>query len=84
MVQSIVAVVEDNMSFLSVRSTMNIKTFLSVVSDVSVGTSVPSDLLGVLTSVWLNVGSNVDSEAVSSLVGDSIVSFSKSSDSLSS
>jgi len=84
LVQSIVAVVEDNMSVLSVRCTVNVKTFLSVVSDVSVGTSVPSDLLGVLTSVWLDVGSNVNSETVSSLVGDSIVSSSKSSDSLSS
>jgi len=35
LVQTIVAVVEDNMSVVSVGFSMNIKTFLSVVSDVS-------------------------------------------------
>lgn len=63
---------------------MDIKALSSVVLDVSVGSSVPSNLLGILVRVWLDVGSNTNSESGSSLVGDSIVSSSKSSDSVSS
>jgi len=82
LVLTVMAVPEDNMSVVSVRSTMNVKTFLSVVSDVSVSTVVPSDSLEVLVGVLSDSGSDSNSELVTSLVGDDVASSSPSSDSL--
>jgi len=82
LVLTVVAVPEDNVSVVSVRSTMDIETFLSVVSDVSVGTVVPSDSLVVLALPLSDGSSNTNSELVSSLVGDDEVSSSPSSDGL--
>ena len=80
LVETVVAVPEDDVSVVSVGSTMDIKALSSVVLDVSVGTVVPSDLLSSQSSVWLDVGSNSNSELVSSLVGDGIVSLGPGSD----
>jgi hypothetical protein len=84
LVLSIVAVPEDDVSVVSVASTMNIETFLSVVSDVSLGTRVPSDFVFVLSSVWSDVSSDTNSESVSELVTNAVVSSLPGSNGLSS
>ena len=73
--EMIVAVVEDNMSPVSVNVSMYLHTFSSVVLDVSSGSSVPSGLNSVvLTLVDSDNSSIVDSETNSSLVSKNVVS----------
>lgn len=73
--EMIVAVVEDNMSPVSVNVSMYLHTFSSVVLDVSSGSFVPSGLNSVvLTLVDSDNSSIVDSETNSSLVSKNVVS----------
>ena len=80
LVSTVVAVPEDDVSMVGVGSTVDIEALSSVVLDVSVVTVNPSNLLSVQSSVWLDVGSNSNSELVSSLVRDGIVSSREGSD----
>ena len=82
LVESIVAVVVDNVSVMRVRFSVNIEALTSVVADVSSRSVEPSDLLVDSSGVWLDVGSNVDSPVLSSLVRDSVTSFGPGSDGL--
>ena len=84
LVETVVAVPEDNMSVVSVGSTVNIEAFATVVSDVSSLSRVPLDSLGVVTSPWSDGGSNSDSEALTLLVSNDHVSLVENSDGLSS
>ena len=71
----IVAVVEDNMSPVSVNVSVNLQTFSSVVLDVSSGSTVPSGLNSVvIASVGSDNSSIVDSELNTSLVSKNVVS----------
>lgn len=78
------AVPEDDMSVMSVNSTMNIKALLSIVSNVSVSSSIESKSLVNFISILSNNGSNSNSESVSLLVGNNPVSVGEWSDSSSS
>ena len=82
LVDTVVTVVECNVSHVSVRSTNNIQTFSSVVSDVSISSIVPSDSLVVRVSVNSDGSSNINSEFISILVGNNEVSSSPSSNGL--
>jgi len=61
---------------------VNVETLLSVVSDVSSGSIVPSDSLEVLVSVWSDGSGNANSELVTLLVSNDVVSSSPGSDGL--
>jgi len=74
LVNTIMAVPEDNMSVVSVRSTVNVKTFLSIVSDVSSRSRVPLDSLSVVSGPLSNGGGNSNSETGSLLVSNHKVS----------
>lgn len=78
------AVVEDDMSIVRVGSSMDIEALATVVSNVLDLSRVPLDLLGVGSSVWSDNSSNVDLEALASLVGNSVLSLGEGSDGLSS
>jgi hypothetical protein len=81
----IVAVVEDNMSPVSVNVSMYLHTFSSVVLDVSSGSTVPSSLNSVVIAfVDSDNSSIVDSELNTSLVSKNEVSSHDWSDGLSS
>lgn len=81
----IVAVVEDNMSPVSVHVSMYLHTFSSVVLNVSSGSSVPSGLNSVVATFEDSDNSSiVDSELNSSLVSKNVVSSQDWSNSLSS
>lgn len=80
LVQSVVAVVVDNMSVVMIVTSVNIKALSSNVSNVSSWTIEPSDLLVWLVLPLSDYCSNINSEALSSLVGESIVSSSPGSD----
>lgn len=73
---------EDHMSVVGVGSTMDIKAFLSVVSNVSSRSSVPRNSLEVLVSVWSSSSGNTNSETLSLLVGNDVVSSGPGSDGL--
>ena len=66
------AVPEDNVSHVSVLSSVNIQALLSVVSQVSVVSSVEGNLLVNLRSPWSNSSGNSDSESLSLLVRDGV------------
>ena len=73
--EMIVAVVEDNMSPVSVNVSGNLQAFSSVVLDVSSGSTVPSGLNSVvIASVGSDNSSIVDSELNTSLVSKNVVS----------
>ena len=84
LVVAVVAVPEDNMSVVTVVSTMNIEALATVVSDVSSVSRVPLDSLSVVSSPWSHGGGNSDSEASSLLVGNHEASLVEGSDGLSS
>jgi hypothetical protein len=79
LVESIVAVPEDNVSVVFVLTSVNVKTFLSIVSDVSEFTSVVGNLLVDFVLVCSDDSSATNSESLSSLVGNSHVSATPSS-----
>ena len=72
----------DDMSVMSIRTTMDIKALLSNVSDVSELSTVPYCLLVWLLSEWSDGCSNSNSELLTSLVGKSIISSCPGSDCL--
>jgi hypothetical protein len=82
LVLTIVAVPEDHVSVLGVGFSMDIKALSSNVSDVSVGSVEPKGSLGVVSSVLSDGSSDSNSELVSSLVGNSVVSSGPGSDGL--
>lgn len=83
--EMIVAVVEDNMSPVSVNVSVNLQTFSSIVLDVSSRSTVPSSLNSVVTSsIGSDNSSIVDSELITSLVSKNVVSSQDWSDSSSS
>lgn len=67
------AVPPDDMSVVSVDSTMNIEAFASSVPDVLSVTSVELDWLSFLTSVGSDGGVSSDGETSSHLVGENPV-----------
>jgi len=84
LVQSVVAVPEDDVSVVSVTLSVNIKALSSIVLDVSSGSVVPSDSILVEALVWSDVSSDSDSEVLSELVTNAVSSSVPGSDSLSS
>lgn len=82
LVLSVVTVPEDDMSSVNVFTSMDIKALSTIVSDVSALSSVPLDSLGVVTREWSESGSDIDLEALTSLVGKSVLSLVESSDGL--
>lgn len=74
------AVPEDDVSSVSVLSSVDVQTFLGDVSDVSSGSSVEGSLLVDLSSPWSDDGGNTNSEFVSVLVGDGVTSVGPGSD----
>lgn len=81
---TLVAVVVDNVLVVLVVSAVDIKALEAVVLDVVISTSVPLDLLGVVTSVLANGSSNSNVEALTLLVCDGEVLARPSSDGVSS
>jgi hypothetical protein len=77
---TVMAVPEGNVSVVNVGTTMDIKALEAVVSDVLVSASVPLDLLGVVTFVLTDGGSDSNVEALSLLVGNDEVLARPSSD----
>lgn len=78
----VVASPEDDVSMVGVRFSVNIEALAWDVSDVSVVSTVVGDHLVVVSSAVLSDdSSNADSESLSSLVGDGIVSSDLRSDS---
>ena len=84
LVETVVAVPEDDVSVMSIVSTMNIEAFTSIVSDVSSGSVVPCDSLVDLSSPLSDGSCNTDSVSLTLLVGNDEVSSGPSSDSSSS
>jgi len=80
LVSSIVTVVEDDMSVVGIRVSVDIKALSSKVLDVSVSSTNPLGSLSVVSSVLSDGSGNVDSETVSSLVGNNVASSSVGSD----
>ena len=80
LVETVVAVPEDNMSSVSVHSTVDIEALLTVVSDVSESSSVEGGSLVDFVLPWSDSGGNSDSESVSSLVGNDEASAGPGSD----
>jgi len=80
LVKSVVAVIEDNMSVVGVRVSVNVQALLTKVSDVSSGSGVPLDLHGVITSPWSDGGGNTNSESITLLVGNGVASSVPGSD----
>lgn len=74
LVQTVVTVPESEVSVINVLVTMNIETFLSVVSDVSSCSRVPSDSVFIESSVWSHSSGDSNSEASSPLIGNAHVS----------
>jgi len=74
LVGTVVAVPEDNVSVVSVGSSVDIETFLSVVSEVSDRSVVPSNSNSVGVVELSHGSGNSNSEVVSSLVGKGEVS----------
>ena len=75
LVETVVAVPEDNVSVVGVAVSVNIQALLTVVSDVSSGSTVPSDLLVGGSSVWSNADGNSNSELSVELVGNGVSSL---------
>ena len=81
LVKTVVAVPEDHVSVVSVGSTVDVKTFSSIVLEVSVCTLNPSDLNGVVVgSHWSDSGGNSNSESLSKLVSENVGSLGPGSD----
>jgi len=81
LVETVVAVPEDNVSVVVVVSTVNVQTFSTVVSNVSSGSTVPGESLVDLGSPWSDSSSNSDLVTLSLLVGNGVVSSGEGSDS---
>jgi len=81
LVETVVAVPEDNVSVVVVVSTVNVQTFSTVVSNVSSGSTVPGESLVDLGSPWSDSSSNSDPVTLSLLVGNGVVSSGEGSDS---
>lgn len=75
------AVPEDDMSVVSVNSSVNIKALLTVVSDVSSASTIEGKSLVNFVLVWSGNSGDSNSEFVSLLVRKSIVSSLEGSDS---
>ena len=80
LVEAVVAVPEDNVSSVSVNSSVDIEALLSVVSDVSSSSSVESGFLVNLTSPWSDSSGDSNSEGVSLLVSNDVTSVGPGSD----
>lgn len=84
LVEAVVAVPPGDVLVVLVLSTPDIEAFLTVVSDVSDSSTVPGDSLSLFFTPGSDDSSLSDSESLSSLVGDNLVSLRPGSDSLSS
>lgn len=84
LVQSIVAVPEDDMSVVGVLATVNIKALSAVVSDVSSWSSVEDSSLVWFLLPWSHGGSNIDLVFLTLLIGENKLSVLVRSDSSSS
>lgn len=73
--ETVVTVVVDDVSVVGVGITIDLEALLSVVSDVSSGTGVPSGLLGVISRVLSDDNRNVDSELVTLTVSEAVGSL---------
>lgn len=80
LVGSVVAVPPDDVSHVSVAVAMDIEALSSIVSDVSSGSTIDSDLLLNLSSPLSDDSWSSDVESLASLVGDTEVSSEMSSD----
>lgn len=80
MILTVVAVVVNDMSVVGVRSTMNVETLATNVSDVFDLSSEPFALLSVVSFILSNDSSSVDLVLLTSLVGNHIVSLLVTSD----
>jgi len=72
LVETVVAVVEDDVSVVSVAVSMDIEALSSVVLEVSSGSTVPSDLVVLLVSVRSDDSWSVDVESLTVLVGNHV------------
>lgn len=75
LVETVVAIPEDNMSMLAVTSTMNIHALSWDVSEVSVWSTVVTNSLESFTLPLSDDSGSVSQESLSSLVGDGIASL---------
>lgn len=72
LVKTVVAVVEDNMSVMCIRVSVNIEALLGEVSDVSSGSIVPNSSVVDLFGGSSDNNCDVDSPLVSPLVGENV------------
>jgi len=81
LVSTTVARPEDDVSVVGVRVSMDIKAVTTTISEVSVGSSpVVESLSAIIWNVLSNDNSSVESQELTSLIGDSIVSLVPGSD----
>jgi hypothetical protein len=76
LVESVMAVVEDSVSVVSVGFTMDIEALASIVADVSSWSTIEGNLLVSILTAWSHDSSTVNTVALSSLVSKTEVSFS--------